>query len=156
MLCFAGLYYAATKDAAKAEVLAILETLVDGGAMVNARSGTGESGLGMAATLGHVATVRFLINAGADLEITFNSDGAAALYSAAREGHVDVVQVGLLDWFDKVRHRRPQPDHSCALDVPVIIHLIIHPVLHRCAQPQRRSCSMPAPTLKPVLRPTRG
>lgn len=65
--------------------------------MVNARSGVGTSPLAEAVMHGHVATVRYLIGAGADLEITVNENNATVLYLAAREGHAAVVQVRHLD-----------------------------------------------------------
>jgi ankyrin repeat protein len=66
--------------------------LVAGGADVNWRDSIGESALFGASSWGNVAVVRFLLNAGADCNLSENSLGYTPLHWAASHGNLETLK----------------------------------------------------------------
>jgi ankyrin repeat protein len=76
--------------------LAEVTRLVEGDADVNWRDSIGETALFGAAAWGHVEVVRFLLDAGADCNISEKSIGYTPLHWAASHGNLETIQA-LLD-----------------------------------------------------------
>ncbi len=67
--------------------------LIQQGADPNLKDKRGFRSLQMAATNGHLDTVRVLVNAGAELDAHDNEYGVTALMGAATNGHDDIVEL---------------------------------------------------------------
>ncbi len=79
--------------AVKADDLDSVESLLSGGAEVNQADGQGDWPLIMAAYLGHVAVLRSLLAAGADLTVLDPGMKATALHAAAYAGRAEACQL---------------------------------------------------------------
>ena len=71
--------------------LDICRLLIDKGAQVEAKDGTGCAPLHFAAIQGHVEIVRLLCDRGADVEARHNG-GGRPLHASASYGHISVVK----------------------------------------------------------------
>jgi ankyrin repeat protein len=79
-------------EAAKEGDLPKVNSLVEGGADVNVRTGTGATPLHFAADRGHIDVVELLISKGADVNAKTKT-GFTPLHWAAARGHIDVVEL---------------------------------------------------------------
>ena len=72
--------------------LRLAELLVENGAGIEARNGTGATPLILAARYGHLAIVKLLLEKGAAVDV-INDDRSTALHWASQEGHVEIVKL---------------------------------------------------------------
>ena len=79
--------------ATKADSREIVQLLVDAGANVNWKDGTGDTALHVAARFGHRECAQILINAGADVEAAETIYSWSPLHVAAVDGHFHLVEL---------------------------------------------------------------
>lgn len=83
----------------------IVNLLVERGAKIDAKDGSGENALLCASVNGHEGIVRLLLKHGASVTVE-DADGSTPLQSAVVAGHLDIARA-LIDAGSDVRHRPP-------------------------------------------------
>ena len=73
--------------------------LLGAGADKNMQSESGQPGLMLASSKGHVEIVRLLLGAGADKNMQSEQSGQTALMRASSKGHVEIVGLRRAKWF---------------------------------------------------------
>lgn len=93
---------------------------------INSKDRSGLTALMYACTMGYLKIVEFLIEHGADIEITDNQNGETALFFAVRYNHVDVVKLLLSSGADgNATDKRCQTVHRIAENKNMVDILIL-------------------------------